>query len=282
MPNHESPQTKAERRDAARAEALALRAAQERKDKRNRLLALGALVVALVALFAIIGVVIFNGRNTSTDSGTAAPTGPVTTPATANKDGGFPVGADGTVGTTNEGAVVVDVYLDYLCPVCAQFESTNGPALDDLRTSGDVTVVYHPIAILDHLSSGTVYSTRSAAAGAYVAVEAPKAFVAFTTAMFADQPKENSSGLTNEEIAKIAKDAGASADVAAKISDGTAATTYGSWVTAQSDADGANPDLKGSSGSFGTPTILINGKILRENWRKPGVLTDAINAAAGK
>ena len=43
------------------------------------------------------------------------------------------LGADGAAGTENEGAVEVGVYLDYMCPICGQFEETNGATLDQLR-----------------------------------------------------------------------------------------------------------------------------------------------------
>jgi hypothetical protein len=65
MPSNE-PQTKAQRREAARAEALALREAQAKRDKRNRLITIGALVaglLVLVGVFLAVWIPAMNDRN---------------------------------------------------------------------------------------------------------------------------------------------------------------------------------------------------------------------------
>ena len=102
-------------------------------------------------------------------------------------------------------AVVVDVYLDYMCPYCAMFEAING-AIAGRAAGGrdDVVVAYHPVSILDRLSMGTGYSTRAATAAALVADQAPETFDAFNAAMFASQPGESTEGLTDAAIAGIA------------------------------------------------------------------------------
>ncbi len=170
MPSNET-QTKAQRREAARAEALALREAQAKRDKRNRLITIGALVagvLVLVGVFLAVWIPAMNDRNKTIDAVAAGNLADVTSPATSSaEDGGIPIGADGAAGTQNEGAVEVGVYLDYMCPICGQFEETNGAALDQLRESGDVTVVLHPISILDRVAQSQQFSTRSAAAAAW-------------------------------------------------------------------------------------------------------------------
>lgn len=291
----DSPKTKAERREAARAEALALRAAQERKDKLGRAMMLGALVVGLTALFVIIAYVLINSSGSDSGSGSSSqtpfvagspkPLSEVKAPATADDTGGFPVGAAGAAGTVNEGAPRVDVYLDFMCPLCGQLETLNAATLDDMRAQGTATVVYHPIAILDSQSQGTGFSSRSAAAAAYVASQAPDKFLAFNAAIFENQPEEGSVGLTDAEMQKLAKEAGVPAEVAAKIGDGTATATYGEWVTAQTAADGSNPELQyedQGKKQFGTPTITINGVRWDGNWTQEGALADAVAQAAKK
>lgn len=284
MPTDNTPKTKAERREAARAEALALKLAQERRDKRNRAITIGALVAGLLALVAIIAVILVPAMKDKQEAQTLKPLGEATAPANVNADHGFTLGADGAAGTDNgPDAPEVSVYLDFMCPGCNSFEHSGGLTLDALRQSGDATVVVHPIAILDRLSQNTQFSTRSAAAAALVGDSAPEAFSAFVTAMFQNQPEENSSGLTNEEIEQIAMDAGVPADVAAKIGDGTAADTYDDWVTAVTDKVTADPALANpaADNNFTTPAIAIEGTRFNGDWSDPDVFTAAIEAAQG-
>src|SRR5665647_3265056 len=172
-------------------------------------MAIGALVVSIVAVLlavipfisvvgvgaAIVAVVLgFIGlrrpvaadtRNQRPDKADPAPA-PLSDvadgPRGSTGSGGIPVGPEGVAGAVHgaaPGAVVVSVYVDYMCPYCGQFEQVNGPILDQLRGEGTIVVEYHPVSILDEASLGTAYSTRAAAAAALVADQAPEAFVAF-------------------------------------------------------------------------------------------------------
>ena len=271
MSNNNSNMTKAQRRDAARAEALALREKEQQRDKRNRTITLSVLAVALVALGVVVWMILQQGEKKNVDD---IPLADATLPAAAQADGGIPVGADGAAGTSNEGAPVIDVYLDYMCPVCGQFEQVNAAGIDQLVGAGDATVVYHPISILDRLSAGTDYSTRSGAAAAWVADKAPDAFPAFHQALFTNPPAENTEGLTAEQLASFAVEAGAPADVAAGISDGTARETFGQYVHS------ATQEIQGTKGFTGTPYVLVDGEVV-QNWNEPTALQDAVTAAAG-
>ena len=260
-------QTKAERRDAAREQARRMREEQARRERRNRVLLIGGLVV-VVALIAVAVVAIIGNSGTKSLDDVAAPA-----PATA--EGGIPVAADG-VGATNDGVPTVTIYSDYMCPICGEFESINGTTLDELAASGEATIVYHPIAILDGFSQGTQYSTRSTQAVAVVADQAPDQFLAFHQALFANQPEENTPGLSDDEIAQVALDAGVPQDVVDAFGDGTF-TPWVSAVTTQAESDlvAAGMDRPG------TPAILIDGELWGANWTDPAALPDAVAAASG-
>jgi protein-disulfide isomerase len=199
-------------------------------------------------------------------------------PSTAQTDGGIPVGARGVAGETPApGGVVVTVYQDYACPACLKFEKANDAELATLRATGRVTVEYHAISILDRMSSGHEYSTRAANAAAVVADEAPDSFLAFNAALFANQPPEGSTGLSDDRIASAARGAG----VPQKVVDRFTATvpgqkwrTFSPYVEALTRAASAQ---LGSSG--GVPTVFINGKRFDGNWLTAGELTSAIVAA---
>jgi protein-disulfide isomerase len=275
--------SKNERRDAAREQARALREQQAKRDRRNRFLGIGMLSVAVLALGGVLVWVLTQGGGSSDEALPDYPDTPLSevtdVPSTALPEGGIPVSASGVGGEVDDSTTRVDVYLDYMCPACGAFEEANGDNLISLASEGTATVVYHPIAILNRYSNGTGYSTRAASAAALVADEAPDQFAAFNEQLFAGQPDEGTDGLTNEEIASIARDAGVSGSVADKIADGSALDQYGQWVTSATNDVTANPDLVNeANGSFGTPTITIDGEIWTENWTDPNALLQAVGS----
>ena len=262
--------TKAARRDEARAAALRLREEQQSAARRQRTVAVAALVAGLAVVAVVVAVILGQGSSSPLDE--------VTAPAGATASGGIPVGADGVAGTTSgsaEDATAVDVYSDFMCPVCSVFEEVSGPTLDEYRERGDVVVEYHLVSILDRYAQGSEYSTRAANAAAVVADQAPEAFLAFMTALFTDQPAENTPGLTDDEIADRAITAGVPEAVAETFADGR----FTEWVVAATDQ--ASKDL----GQLRTPTILIDGQNLgtdlQVDWRVEGALAEAIEAARG-
>ena len=249
--------------------------AQVKAQQRRALVVWIVIGVIVVGLFAALIAYIVRQGNVSTVVDTKGQL----TPAIATTNGGFGVGASGVVGgkDLNTSHVRLDVYFDYMCPVCGEFEKARGAEIDALRKAGTADVYYHPVSILDNASSGTAYSTRAASAGALIAQEAPDKFLTFTTAMFVNQPKENSTGLTDAQIQAIATAAGVPANVVAKIPD----LAYTSW--ARSATEKASVD-----GVAGTPTLAVNGVIQDSkktgdiNWGVAGSITTVINKAAGK
>jgi len=120
---------------------------------------------------------------------------------------------------------------------------------------------------LDEQSSGTEYSTRSANAFAGVADAAPDRVWDFHTALYEQQPAEGSQGLSDEQIAKIAADAGVPADVV----DGFTDDTFRPWVASVTRE-------AFDSGVQGTPTVKIDGEVFEGNVYAVGPLT---NSAVG-
>lgn len=277
--------TKNQRRDEARAKALALRQEQERTARRQRIIAISLLVVGLVVLGAVVAWILSNRPEPAPDlSQVENPLAEVATPSTANDVGGIVVGQNGVAGDTASGddAVVVTVYLDFMCPVCGYFEQLNGPLLTQQREAGDVLVEYRPVSILDRTSQGSQFSTRAATAAALVADQAPEDFVAFNDLMFANQPEEGTSGLDDQQIADLAVQAGVAQDVADRIADGSYLKGEGSfkpWVAAATEQ--ATRDF---APQFGTPTVLVDGENLADlgvDWRIEGALAAAIAQARG-
>ena len=150
----------------------------------------------------------------------------------------------------------VDVYIDFMCPICGQFETAYGDQLLELASTDDITLNYHPVSILNHFSQGTNYSTRAGNAFYCVAETDGKAVIPFMTQLFKQQPAENSEGLTDDKLVSMAKDAGA--DIASCQKD----STWGQFVDDQTENDmPADP----TSGSKGTPTVIIDGTYMSLN-----------------
>ena len=270
MPTEPRP-TKNQRREDARETAERLKAEQAASARKSRTVAIAALVAGLAVLIGLV-VWIFAEGNKPTTEGVASPAG-------ATVSGGIPVGQDGVAGTRGgsaEDATVVQVYFDFMCPYCGLFETTNSAELEELRATGDVVVEYHPVSILDRLSAGTGFSSRSATAAAFVANESPAQFLDFVAVMFVNQPAENTAGLSDAQMAEIAAQAGVGEAVTARITDGTYFTGEGSmasWVLAATEQAAKDLDR------LATPTIVIDGVVLDSqvyNWTEPGALTRAV------
>lgn len=283
-----SKPSKSQAREEARAAAQRLRAEQERAARRQRTMVISLVAVVLVA-FGGLAFWIIKQQPEPLEalpdfSEVEAPLDGVNVPAVASNGRGIVVGQEGVAGdpTSTDGAAELTVYLDFMCPICGAFEQTNGADLTQLREAGDVVIEYRPVSILDRTSRGTQFSTRAATAAAFVADEAPEHFVAFNDAMFVQQPSEGSTGLSDKEIADVAREAGVPDAVAAAIGDGSyyrGEDSFKHWVTAATEE--TNRDFPGG---WGTPMIILDGTDLGDlgvNWQVPGALAAAITEARG-
>jgi protein-disulfide isomerase len=181
----------------------------------------------------------------------------------------YTASASGAVVTVGTGPVVVDVYEDYLCPICQQFERTYGNEITQALNAGQITVHYHSIAILDSRTNPPGYSTRAANA-ALCSVPAG-IYPAYHAKLYAEQPNEGSSGLTNQQLIDTGTQLGAKGNFASCVNSGTNSAA----VTAATTAAEADPALQ-TDGAFGTPTVAIGGT--KVDVSNPNWLQDAIAA----
>lgn len=169
-----------------------------------------------------------------------------------------------------DGPVEIDLYIDYMCPACNEFESTHAADLQRWLDDGSVTVDYHPLAILDRLSQGTEYSTRAGSAAVCAADAGEQQFLDYTLALYEHQPAENTTGLTDEELKRIgAEAAGLDQDWERCVDD----QTYYGWVQDGTAAAANEQDVSS------TPTAIVDGE--RVGSRSfAGAVETAIAAAA--
>jgi protein-disulfide isomerase len=180
--------------------------------------------------------------------------------------GELPVGATAagiTVGNPAAPATI-DLYLDFQCPACAQYEQQAGVTIDQLVSSGQAKIVYHPVAYLNRFSS-TQYSSRSSAAAGCAADAG--VFPEFAELLYANQPPEGGAGLPEEQLVALGTQAGAGPDFGTCVQDGR----YAGWARSVTDA-------ASQAGITATPTVLVNGQ---EVARSVEALRSAVTAASG-
>jgi protein-disulfide isomerase len=166
-------------------------------------------------------------------------------------------------------APTLDLYEDFQCPVCGQFEKLFGAQVTQLADQGKVKLVVHVLTFLDdNLRNDS--STRSANA-AMCASDADK-FLPYHAAVYANQPAQEGTGYTDAQLKSFAQTAGISGAALTtwqKCYDDKAHNQYVKSVQTQSEKDGVN----------GTPTIKINGKTLDLGTLTPQSLDADVKAA---
>ncbi len=307
MPNDPRP-TKAQRQADARAKAAELRRQQEAAAKRNRFLAIGGAILAvLVIVGAVVFVLVQNRQNEAAygsavfgggEGNVVAPAlAEVQAPSTADDTGGIPVSDEG-VGVAGSGDTVLSVYFDPQCPACASFDAINAADLKALASEPDITVVYQPLTFLDYYSRGTNYSSRAGNAMMVVADQDPEHFEDFLTAMFQNQPDENTPGLSDDKIGEIAAGVGVPQAVIDQFTatvdgtfqtaseDGTLTDHPGTWRTFAPFLAAATQHADDQFDGLSTPTVMVDGEVVSGrdaqvvNVGMPGALAAYVREAA--
>ncbi len=269
-PANEVRKSKAERTAEAREKARLIREAQAKKDKRNKLLIGWGIVAAVVVILVVVGLVVAGNIQRNAPIADQGPT-----PANANAHGGVTLLANNEVAKTEPATVdansvgdapktppatvvapgaeaeagkpvKVVLYVDFICPVCKNFEAQYNDQLTSLRNDGKITVEYRALGFLDSRST-TNYSSRAANAAACVANTAPGKYADYFNALYAQQPAEGSAGLSDNDLKKMASDMGV--DINSCVDDKTY-RPFVKFTTKEASAIGVT----------GTPTVFVDGK----------------------
>ena len=238
--------SKNERRDAAREKAREQRLRQQRRERRNRIVLQVGIGVVVLAIVAIVAVVLVNSiRPPGPGPKNMADDGIVITKGADRRAHRRPRRrSEPTQRPPESGKVAIRTYEDFGCPVCGQFEKTNAAYIQTLLQQGNATLQIYPVAILDNNFAGSQYSTRAANAAAAVANYSPNQFYAFHTLLYANQPAEGTTGLTDDQLIGYAKQA--KVTNLSAISDAIKNHQFFSWVDASTkrfvDADFAGDE----------------------------------------
>jgi protein-disulfide isomerase len=230
-------------RAAARERIRLERERAARRRQRNRVLivvgsALGAIVIAVIVIL-----VIRPGQGTGTSTAAvhdAYYNGPFA-PVTKNPDHSV-TNAQPRVKTP-----VLDVYEDFQCPICDEFEKANGAEVQKLARQGQVRVIYHPFTIFLGEHPAQDNSVRAWAAAECVPAGS---WMRYHNLLYSNQPHERAqNGFPISLLLAMGR----------KIGLTSASLTH--CVSAQTYAPQAVPFsrqvIKGGIDS--TPTVKLNG-----------------------
>jgi protein-disulfide isomerase len=161
-------------------------------------------------------------------------------PASVSTDRGYGVTFNGEL----TGVPVIEVYEDFQCPVCAQFEAAQGDYLEALIADKKATVVYHTLSFL---------GPESIAAANAAACSADEGkFLDYHKMLYVTQPAENTGAWTNASLAEAGQSVGITSQ---KFTNCVTGGKYADWVSNVA-TEGAKRNVNS------TPTVFINGKEL--------------------
>ncbi|WP_338898820.1 thioredoxin domain-containing protein [Streptomyces sp. TG1A-60] len=237
------------------------RAKQKAAEKRRRVLIVGASVLGVLGLAAVIGVVAANAGKDDA----AATAGPVVAPSGANGEDSLaiPVG-DADARST------LSVWEDFRCPACKSFEDAYRSTIHELTEAGKLKVEYHLVTLIDGNMGGS--GSRKAANAAACAQNEGR-FPEYHDVLFENQPAETSDDFaSNRKLLDLAGkvDGLDSSAFRSCVEDGR----HNSWVAKSNDAF-----RKG--GLSGTPSVFLNGtNIYADQSMTPAKLKQMVEAKA--
>ena len=203
-------------------------APQKKQDTFTRNLVIVMVVIVLAALFSKGAVDFLNKKEKST-----------AIPAWAAAESGYAVNLNSDL----TGVPTLDIYEDFQCPICKDFEGVNLKYINSLVTEKKANVKYHILSFIGD------ESVRAANASACANDEGK--FLEFHAGMYGNQPKtENSQEWSDKRIIEIAKVSG----ITGKTFESCVKDQkYITWVEKVAQA---GSQAKVNS----TPTVFVNGK----------------------
>ena len=201
------------------------------KDNFTRYLVIGVVVVVLAIM--VIPTVLSKSKGVSQEL-----------PAGIAADNGYAI----TFNSDIQGLPVVDIYEDFQCPICQQFEALNGKYINSLITEKKAVVNFHALSFI-----GTE-SVRAANAAACANDEGK--FVDYHLSLYANQPAaENSGEWSSDRLISIAEVAGIkSSTFKSCVKD----MKFEGWVSKVAEAGS-------KKGVNSTPTVYVGGKEIDRN-----------------
>ncbi|CAB4627146.1 MAG: thioredoxin domain-containing protein [Actinobacteria bacterium] len=249
-------QTRSEQREAARAKAKVMREQHKKGEARKRMALQFGVGGAVVAVIALVVFALVSGANKE-----------AAVPANMSFNDGIKIGTnleaftpDYTPAPGEGGANVpnIQLYVDYQCPFCRDFELPNQSQIESWVSKGMATFELHPISFLDGRGTPNEYSSRAANAAVCVAEYSPNSLFKFNSLLFANQPEEGMAGPDNSELFDRAKEAGISneSEIKSCIND----KRFNAWIADATNKALYEPLPVSGLKVEGTPFVMVNDK----------------------
>ncbi|MQA96806.1 MAG: thioredoxin domain-containing protein [Streptosporangiales bacterium] len=222
------------------------------RQRRNRTLLIIGSAVAVVAVVVGVIVAVQSGRDEQSAFAGQAP------PATLQSDGSIVMARQGVT------KPVLEVYEDFQCPACKEFETVNNGTVQRLAAEGKVKVVYKTLAFVNPEGS-----LRAAGAGQCAATAGK--FTEFHDVAFENQPDERVA-LTLNDLKGFGEQAGITDPAFATCVDRQKSAAQIQAFTKQTLSD---------KNFRGTPTLILDGRQLNQSeiYTVDGLTKAVTNAA---
>lgn len=249
-----------------RAKAAAQRQAQLAAESRERKIRWIGTAVVVVLVAGIIGVAVLGSRNENAPS----------------NGGTFPAAVDATNATytfnpNTSAKGTLELWEDFQCPACRDFEEVLGVAVKKLADRNIVKVVLHPAAFLDARYTGE-NSSRAISAFGCATDLGPATAWEMHKQLFANQAATEGDGWDDAKLISIGQLAGIKGSDLSTFKKCVTGQNYMKWA-----AEGTTKFYDAKIG--GTPTVILNGKEVdladqTQNLRDPAVFYAYIKANA--
>lgn len=250
---------------AARQRSARDRLAEERKRQaqaaaRRRALLITLSGLAVLALVVGITVFVTTRKEARTQQATAY-TGQLA-PVSRNADGSITMARAGVT------APQLEIFEDFQCPICKEFENTSGGTIKRLAAEGKVKVVYRPFQLFQ---DEPLSSNSRRAANAALCAPAGK-WVSFHDALYKFQPPEGKAGYSDKDLVAWGGDLGVT---------GSAYATCVNDTQKAGQIDQMTKYATQTRKVTGTPSVFLDGHPLdlQSQLLNPTALAQAVTAA---
>ena len=233
--------SKAARQRSARERLAEERRRQAQKQQRTRRLLISLSGLVVVALAVVITVYFVNKKDPNAYTGALAPTSRQ---------------ADGAILAAKPGAKApkLELFEDFQCPICHEFENSSGSTIKRLAAEGKVNVLYYPFWLFKQQTE-PIRGNSQRAANAALCAPADK-WIQYHDAIYKHQPAEGSKGFSNKDLIGWAKDLGFATPQFQQCVNGN---------QKQSQIDQMTNYAEQTRKVTGTPTVFLNGQSLDLN-----------------
>jgi protein-disulfide isomerase len=233
--------SKAARQRSARERLAEERKRQAQKQQRVRTLMISLTGLVVVALAVVITVYFVNKKDPNAYTGALAPTSRQ---------------SDGAILASKPGAKApkLEVFEDFQCPICKEFEKSSSGTIKKLAAEGKVNVLYYPFWLFKQ-QPDPVKGNSQRAANAALCAPADK-WIQYHDTIYKNQPAEGSKGFSNKDLIGWGKDNGIDNPQFEKCVNG---------LEKQSQVDSMTNFAEQAKKVSGTPTVFLNGQALDLN-----------------